>query len=393
MTITKQHPTVHCILLAGLLGGLGAISAYGQYTFNSGSDGSYGPLNITSNSTLALPPDGIFRCTTIYVVTNATLKFTPNALNTPVYLLAQSSITINGTIDVSGSANNGLQGGMGGPGGFAGGNGAYVNLPPGDGRGPGAGLAGNDTTVGFGDYGTSGASAYGTTNNGATYGSPLLIPLVGGSGGGGRSDGLGGCGGGGAILLASNSRIDLQGSVTSGSAIVSYLGNSGLGSGGAIRLIAPIVSGAGVLNVTGGQNATYYRALAGSGRIRIDCMDRSSLALSLNGASTIGANMIVFATNAVHLDITQVAGTNVTVGTSAPVSFTLPQDSSTNQTVRVQASNFGAVVPIRVVLTPDNGSSTSYITNIDNSVNNPVSVTVPVVVPVNVQVQVNAWTR
>ena len=71
----------------------------------------------------------------------------------------------------------------------------------------------------------------------------------------------------------------------------------------------------------------------------------------------------------------------------------LPTGSSTNQTVRVQASNFSNSVPIRVVLTPDNGSSTSYITNIDNSVSNPAFVTVPVVMPVNVQVQVNAWTR
>ena len=122
-------------------------------------------------------------------------------------------------------------------------------------------------------------------------------------------------------------------------------------------------------------------------------MDRHSFALILNGVATIGANMVVFSANNAHLDITQIAGTNITVGTSSPVFFTLPQDSSTNQTVQVQASNFGAVVPIRVVLTPDNGSSTSYITNIDNSVNNPASVTVPVVLPVNVQVQVNAWTR
>jgi hypothetical protein len=35
--------------------------------FNSGSDGSYGPLNVTSNTTLQLPPDGIFKCTTITV--------------------------------------------------------------------------------------------------------------------------------------------------------------------------------------------------------------------------------------------------------------------------------------------------------------------------------------
>ena len=122
-------------------------------------------------------------------------------------------------------------------------------------------------------------------------------------------------------------------------------------------------------------------------------MDRRSLALNLSGASSIGANMVAILTNLPHLDITQVAGTNILVGTGAPVSFTLPQGSSTNQTVRVQASSFGTNVAIRVVLTPDNGSSSSYDTNIDNSTINPASVTVPIVLPVNVQVQVNAWTR
>jgi hypothetical protein len=93
------------------------------------------------------------------------------------------------------------------------------------------------------------------------------------------------------------------------------------------------------------------------------------------------------------LDIIQVAGTNIPVGTPLPVFFTLPQGSPTNQNVIVQASNFSNSVPIRVVLTPDSGSSTSYDTQIDNTTVNPASVTVPVVLPVNVQVQVNAWTR
>ena len=103
--------------------------------------------------------------------------------------------------------------------------------------------------------------------------------------------------------------------------------------------------------------------------------------------------MVVFPANPPHLDLTQVAGTNITVGTASPVFFTLPQGSSTNQNVTVQASNFGAQVPIRVVLTPDNGSSSSYDAQIDNTTVNPATVTVPVVVPVNVQVHVNAWTR
>src|SRR2546422_6070205 len=98
------------------------------------------------------------------------------------------------------------------------------------------------------------------------------------------------------------------------------------------------------------------------------------------------ANMINFPQNPPRLDITQVAGTNIAVGTGAPVFFLLPQGSSTNQTVTVQASNFGSTVPIRVVLTPDNGPGSSYAAQIDNGGASPASVTVPVNVPVNVQV-------
>jgi hypothetical protein len=89
--------------------------------FTSGSDGSYGPMNITSNTTLQLPPDGIFRCTTINVAAGATLRFQRNALNTPVTLLATGDVTISGSINISGAASLGnFAGGVAGPGGFDG---------------------------------------------------------------------------------------------------------------------------------------------------------------------------------------------------------------------------------------------------------------------------------
>jgi hypothetical protein len=205
-------------------------------------------------------------------------------------------------------------------------------------------------------------------------------------------------GGGGAILIASDTRIDLSGSVFSRGPDFNPGGNFdqnyGSGSGGAIRLVAPVVAGSGAINVAGGVNLLRSVDHGGAGRIRIDCMDRRSLALNLvpTSVATIGANMIAIPTNAPRLDITQVAGKTIPEGTNSPVFFMLPQGASTNQTVTVQARNFNALVPIRVVLTPDNGPSSSYDTNIDNTVSS-ASVTVPVVVPVNVQVHVNAWTR
>ena len=57
-------------------------------TFSSGSDGSYGPMIITNNTTLDMPADGIFHCTTITIASTFNLSFKRNLLNTPVFLLA-----------------------------------------------------------------------------------------------------------------------------------------------------------------------------------------------------------------------------------------------------------------------------------------------------------------
>jgi hypothetical protein len=185
------------------------------------------------------------------------LRFTTNALNTPVYLLATGDVTIDGTIDVSGSLGTNSLGGAGGPGGFAGGNPPDSwGLPTGDGHGPGAGRGGTTASVGPAGYGIGGVGSSIPTNNGTTYGSPLLVPLIGGSGGGGRSDGQPRLGGGGALLIACNTRIDVRGIIAAMSPSPDYGGNSyGCGSGGAIRLVAPVVAGAGTLNASGGATA------------------------------------------------------------------------------------------------------------------------------------------
>src|SRR5688572_31092199 len=95
-----------CLLMLFL--GISNVFAQG---FNSGSDGSYGALNITANTNLQVPPNGIFHCTTINVALNQTLRFTKNANNTPVYLLATGNVTINGTINVAGAQGNNAVGG------------------------------------------------------------------------------------------------------------------------------------------------------------------------------------------------------------------------------------------------------------------------------------------
>lgn len=373
---------------------IGAPTAALAQAFDAGSTGADGPLNVTTGTmTLNMPSNGVFNFTTITIASGATLKFNRNALNTPVYLLATSNVTINGTIDVSGGPGDGLAPGRGGPGGFDGGYpGLDANTPPGAGVGPGGGLPGGaccgSSSGGAGGYGTLGGPTT-STNKGAAYGSPLLIPLVGGSGGGGQNGTIwGGGGGGGAILIGSNTRIDINASVSirasGGATCIGGAGNGG--SGGAIRLVAPLVTGGGGIQAIGTCNG-------GDGRIRIDTTSRRSVTFSSSPAASIGANLAVFPTPLPRLDIVEAAGTTIAEGTGGPVTVQLPFGSSSNRTVTVQARDFNASVPINVVLTPDSGPRQVYATTIDNQTSNPAQAVVNVTIPVNVVVTVNAWTR
>ena len=92
-----------------------------------------------------------------------------------------------------------------------------------------------------------------------------------------------------------------------------------------------------------------------------------------------------------QLSIIEAAGTTVPVDT--PTQVILPTGSAAEQVVRVQAQDFGQVVPIRVVLTPDSGPSVSYDAEIDNTTVNPATTDVTVTFPVNVLTYVHVWTR
>jgi hypothetical protein len=359
--------------------------------FSSGSTGAYGPMNITANTTLDVPPDGIFHCTTINVSASRTLTFRKNALNTPVYLLATGDVTIAGTISLDGAAGNNVTGGESGPGGFNGGNPASISTPPGSGYGPGGGRGGLNANAaggaGPGAHATIGNVA--STNKGSIYGSALLIPLVGGSGGGGTTGtpGVGGGGGGGAILLASNTRIEITGTIEAEGGSNAGTGLAIGGSGGAVRLVAPVISGSGTVRVFGA-------ASGGDGRIRVDTLNRTGIGLNFGPAAvtSVGSMMLVFPSPIPRLDIVEVAGTAVPLG-SGPVFVNLPFGSLPNRQVKVRAQDFNETVPITVVLTPDNGAPVSYNTSINNSANNPAEVTLDIVLPLNVQTTVHAWTR
>jgi len=358
-------------------------------SFSSGSDGTHGALNVTSNTVLTLPPDGIFHFTSINIPSGQTLSFTKNALNTPVYLLAQSNITVGGVIDVSGQSSNGRMAGVGGPGGFDGGFGPFQGASVGDGQGPGGGKWGG-AVAGNGQGGIYATAISGNTN---TYGNTLLSPLIGGSGGSGFGGGqsVGGGGGGGAILIASSTRVTISGRVDA-------LGAPGCaaGSGGAIRIVAPVIDGSGTLRPLGGGNncagPSYYNG--GDGRSRIDSIDRfAHRNLTLLGRGTRGSRMFVFPPGNPRLDIINAAGTPISEGTNVPASISLPVGSPTNQIVRVQARGFTEDVLISVKITPENAPSATFNALILQSSGTPPFADVQVTLPLDTVCYIHAWTR
>ncbi len=360
--------------------------AHGQ-SFDAGSNGSLGDVVIAATTNIALPPDGRLHFASLTVNSGVTVRFIRNTNNTPVFILSQGDVIINGTINVDGGTRTENTGGLGGPGGFDGGKPGFgAEVPPGDGYGPGGSHAGTGSCSAFtttalgGSYGSKGNG-----DSGPTYGNSLLIPMIGGSGGGGVANNVngGGGGGGGAIMIASSTRISVSGSILARGGGAGGCINGG--SGGAIRLVAFKVEGGGSLNTGGGGGA-------GNGRVRIDTVIRTGISFSITGVSTVGGNLLVFPPTEPTLSLTEAAGFSIAEG-SGPVVFTLPFGATTNQTVKIRAANFARNVPIRVTLTPDSGEVRTFDAEIDNAAANPATVEVPVTVPVNTVVTVHCWTR
>jgi hypothetical protein len=356
--------------------------------FDVGSNGSLGDVVISENTTIDLPPDGKLHYKSLTVNSGVRVGFKRNVRNTPVVMLSQGDIVVNGTIDVGASDGTSNDGGAPGPGGFAGGKPGFGATPPGTGYGPGGGGLGNINTCDFGTR--NGNGSFGGRGNsgpsGEPYGNVFLIPLIGGSGGAGGpgSPGRGGGGGGGAILLASNTKVRITGTINAQGGTDNGCAGGG-GAGGGIRLVALRVDGSGLLD-------TRTRGSGGLGRIRVDTLERDGIAFSFQGVTSVGGNLFALPTVIPRLDTIEVAGTAFPEG-SQPGTILLPFGSSPDRTVKIQARDFGKVIPIRITLTPDTGSKIVVDTEIDNSVNNPATVEVPVTFPVNSKVTVHCWTR
>jgi hypothetical protein len=335
-------------------------------TFSSGSTGADGAFSPSANTVVTLPPDGVLNYTTVTIPAGVTVTFQRNQSNTPVTMLATGDVTINGTISVNGAPGlNGSStatiraaGGAGGPGGFRGGDGGMPGLTMQSGQGPGGGLQ----NCSGGTYGAS-----------STFVS--LLPLFGGSGGsGGTTPGSGsssgGGGGGGAIVIASSSKIVVAGTISANGG-AGGIGNQpgGGGSGGAIRLVAPVVAGAGSLTATWTANWTCD---GGNGRIRIEAFS-NSFSGALNPGVGAGASLsttvgpVTPASNPAlaalpTISIASVGGAAAPAapgGSFTQADVTVPQGTANPVPVVVAATNTPLGASVRVVMVPQAGASTT----------------------------------
>lgn len=365
-----------------------------QGNFVSGSTGADGPFNPTQSQTVPLPESGIFNFTTVNIPSNVTIRFGRNSRNTPVTILATGNVTIAGLIDISGLNGGNVLGGAGGPGGFNGGNGGFVvssnvTTPGVNGDGPGGGGGGGSATsnsagnAGGGGFGTPGlAGEYTQTQigqgftlaNGAggpKYGLPTLLPLIGGSGGGGDLGrglpGGGGGGGGGAILIASSGTINFSSNpslifANGGHGFARNFGSGG-GSGGAVRLIANVITG--IVRIDAGGGLGLVGGNGGGGLVRLEAFNMTNLNLTIGGNPRVfkSTPTIAVPSNLPTIRIVSVAGivspNNPNGSLQREPDIVLPTNQANPVSVALSASNIPLGTTLQVTLTPENGASTA----------------------------------
>lgn len=371
--------------------------------FDSGSTGEDGALEVTQNSQLQLPPDGVFNFTTVHVASGATLTFKKNDQNTPVTILASGDVKIEGTISVNGSNGNYIIPGEGGSGGFDGGVGGAAKQVGRRGEGPGGGYGGspkvdNENFGGSGGGGGfTGMGGGGSTANssapggagGAAYGNERIIPLLGGSGGGGgggtsRYVGGAGGGGGGALLIASNGSIAITGAIyanggrgADGEGVWGYYGRhrngggGGGGAGGAIRLIGQTISGNGTIQASGGGggigsntdywNSPWYGGSGSKGRIRFEGSNVTRT-VGTDPPLSMGYPYAVTPPDMPTLTIVSIAGVAVPAlprGDFGAPDVTLPYSAKNPITIVVQATNIPTGTQVTLKANPAVGGTAS----------------------------------
>jgi len=241
---------------------------------SDGSDGAFNPVaNVevdlsqavtgtwtddnTANAGLGIyDPDQwavVYKYSSINIPAGVTVTFKNHPTGAPVVWLVSGSATIAGTVSLNGADGivgiDALVPTVAAPGGFRGG----AAGPPGSGSGVGPG----------------GGSIAQSGNHRTVYGNPANLPLLGGSGGGGEGGNGGGGGGGGAILIAVADTLTLDGLVqcNGGNRPSTPAADPGIGSGGAVRLIADTIAGTGTAEAKDGNGSSASTA---AGRIRFE---------------------------------------------------------------------------------------------------------------------------
>lgn len=335
-------------------------------SFNSGSTGVDGPLNLTTPGTITFDPgtisghhtgDSTFNFTTINIGSGVTVKLSSQLINGPVFWLAQGAVTIAGVVDLSGDAGgpssevpSGRVPNYAGAGGYSGGlSGNQATTNPTAGNGPGGGKGA-----------VSGAGKVGATFTANQF----LVPLIGGSGGGGGVGnytptlyGCGGGAGGGALLIASSTATSLTGTITAngGSACPTSNSAGGGGGGGSIRLAASLISGQGTLSVLGGNQGSAFPG--DNGVIRLEAFQNTYTG-TLSGPMFFATPFGVFLppNPPPVLRVVSVGGSPV----SQPPSdtFTVPDvnvNSSAPLAVVIQGQNIPIGTVVTLFITSENG--------------------------------------
>ena len=293
-----------------------AMAAVTGVQLDLGGTGADGPMNITADTTLALPADGVFQVTTLTVAAGATLTFTHNARNTGVIIVSQGDVVIDGTIDVSGAPGTIGFAGKGGPGG---GDGGSPTVCPADNYYAYAPLAPDTIANARGSGGGNGSYNYGMCCSTA---------------------GAGGGGGGGALVIFSNTvirstkagaQINAGGGgapkkAPSGNGCEAMSVNPGAGTDGVVRLVSPTLDAA---NLTIVANAATLQRLFPLGT---PTGMTSSYAAMIPGASVA---MDAFVPNPTAVTIVSVDGQALSGGSESFNYMYTPASTTTTVVTKV----------------------------------------------------------
>ena len=342
---------------------------------NPGSDGAFAPAaNVTVNlgaaPTAAWDAAGagggvydaqkwavVFKYSSVNIKSGVTVSFKNNVTTAPVVWLVSGNVTIDGVVNVS-AIPSAIQGSFSvpGPGGFRGGVGYNNGRSSSGGFGIGGG-SNRDSSAGFavagGSYAAAGASNTGIA--GITYGNSQILPLIGGAGASGAADrGGDGGAGGGAILIVATGTITINGSIFANGGNAAFI-DAGGGAGGAVRLIAPVVDGAGQIQGHAGFNVLS----GGAGRIRLETNNYTGNLVSIPVASQALPDSPVKIWPDLSIPTVRVVSIGGTAGPADPHANLgapdVPINSSAAQTVTLETTNVPPLGTVVVRVVPASG--------------------------------------